>query len=86
MLTPGLHGCAGLKSDPGLFLFLSRKLEQADAEPADFLSPTIPQAVSRLCKHTFPPLLDGQQWAYSLSAHTLAETPTVRELTSPIAL
>lgn len=55
MLTSGPHRCAGLKSDPRLFLFLSRKLEQADAEPADFLSPTIPQAVSRLCKHTFPP-------------------------------
>lgn len=60
--------------DPGLFLFLSRKLERADTEPADFLSPTIPQAVCRLCKHTFPSLLsaaDGQQQqqqAYAVSA------------------
>lgn len=44
-----------------LFLFLSRKLEQADTEPADFLSPTIPQAVCRLCKHTFPPLLSSSR-------------------------
>lgn len=89
MLSSALHSCAGLKSDPGLFLFLSRKLEQADTEPADFLSPTIPQAVCRLCKHTFPPLLSFSacplQSAYSVLSTHMA-TPNVRKLTSSVGL
>ena len=92
LFTSAPHSCAALKSDPGLFLFLSRKLEQADTEPAHFLSPTIPQAVCRLCKHTFPPLLSSracpltvrQQWACShrIGTHGDTETPTAHKLTS----
>lgn len=66
----------------GFFFFWAGSWSR-QTEPADFLSPMIPQAVCRLCKHTFPPppLLclpaDGQQKAYYYSkpAHTLIQEP-----------
>lgn len=75
----------------GFFFFWAGSWSR-QTEPADFLSPTIPQAVCRLCKHTFPPLLfssacplaasSSRACSHRIGTHGDTETPTARKLTS----